>query len=81
MFSNADSERRPYWYLAFAWVFTCVWGLALIWTWLNYDRLPLWAKIAAAVGLVLTTPAGSDLFLFARRRRSAKQLKGNSDIH
>jgi hypothetical protein len=82
MLSQPDrSERRPYLYAVFAWLFTGAWVLALLWTWMNYERWPLWGKIAAGLGLVLTTPAGSDLFLLFRLERSARKHKAGSDQH
>lgn len=72
--SNPGGNRcRSYWYVAFAWFFTSVWVIVLVWTWLNYANWPIWARIAATMGLVLTTPAGSDLLLFVRLWRSRKK--------
>jgi hypothetical protein len=79
MFRSADrSERRPYLYAIFAWVFTGAWFFALVWTGMNYERWPLWGKIVAVLGLILTTPAGGDLFLWLRHRRSARN-QGSPD--
>ena len=51
------------WYLIFAWVYTCCWVVALVFVWMSYVRMALWLRIASGVILMLTTPAGGDLFL------------------
>jgi hypothetical protein len=73
MVKNPDlPERRPYLYAVFSWCYTCLWAVALIASWKHYDQWPLWVKICASLGLIITTPAGSDLFLFLRRRPITK---------
>jgi hypothetical protein len=73
MFGNPGrSGQRAYLYAVFAWCYTCAWVGALTAAWMYYDRWPLCAKIAASIGLILTTPAGSDFFLLFRRRRVAQ---------
>jgi hypothetical protein len=44
--------------------------------WITYDKMPVWAKIAAAAVLAVTTPAGGDLFLIRRYFRSNKSNTG-----
>ena len=72
MFRNDISERRPCLFALFIWCYSAVWLIAGVYTWRNCDRWPLWAKIGAVLGLIIATPAGSDLFLFMRVRRIMK---------
>jgi hypothetical protein len=74
--SNSD---RPYWYSVFAWIFTCIWICALVWAWLNYGRWPLGVKILVGIGLILTTPAGGDLFILARHGRPDPKVENKFD--
>jgi hypothetical protein len=64
--ANVNRSRS---YAVFAWFFTALWIAALLWCWVNYERWPVWAKVVAGIALVLTTPAGGDLFLLFRLRR------------
>jgi len=68
-------EQRPYLFAAFAWCYTCLWVAAFIVLWRYYDSWHLWAKIGASVGLILTTPDASDLFLFLRILRGRGTAK------
>jgi len=72
MFRNDISERRPYLFAVFIWCYTAVWLVAVVYAWRNWDLWPLWARIGAGLGLIVGTPAGSDLFLFMRVRRITK---------
>lgn len=68
--SDPDRSRS---YAVFAWFFTALWVAALVWSWVNHDRWPVWGRILAVVVLVLTTPAGGDLFLLFRLARSKRE--------
>jgi hypothetical protein len=59
-------ERREHWYPLFAWIYTCCWVCCLIYVWVSYDRMVLWLRIATAILLIFTTPAGGDLLLIRR---------------
>jgi len=62
-----DTEgRREHWYPLFAWIYTCCWVCCLIYVWVNYGRMLPWLRIATAILLILTTPAGADLLLIRR---------------
>lgn len=71
--NSSSNPNRSRSYAVFAWIFTALWIAALIWTWVNYDQWPVWGRILAGAALVLTTPAGSDLFLLFRLARSRQQ--------
>lgn len=71
--SAASDLNRSRPYAVFAWLFTAAWIAALIWAWMSYNRWPVWARILAGAMLVLTTPAGSDLFLLFRLARSRRE--------
>lgn len=71
--SSDSNPNRSRSYAVFAWFFTALWIAALLWTWTNYAQWPVWGKILAGVALVLTTPAGSDLFLLFRLTGSKRE--------
>jgi len=71
--TDSDTGRER-WYPSSAWVYTCGWIAAVIITWVHSGKMPLWMRIAIGFVLVVTTPAGSDLFLIRRYWR-----EGGSD--
>jgi hypothetical protein len=57
MSRNPDiPEQRPYLYALLAWCHAGVWLIAVVATVRYQDAWPLWAKVAAWLGLIVTTP-------------------------
>lgn len=54
------------WYPVFSWIYTGCWVIGLIYAWIGYGTMSHWLRIASAIILILTTPAGGDLFLIRR---------------
>lgn len=73
-----QAERPSIWYAVFAWGFTGTWIGALLWTSLHLEYWPLWARALAIALLILTTPAGSDLFLLLRMRRNTAESQDSA---